>query len=119
MKSMLTLALAVTAVAAYAQAPPNPALESEFTAQLSRTNSIASTPAKANEIFVGRSKLSGIGVQLFKTDKPLQLINPLAPPQYGSPQDNVLPDAFRGRANPAPDSFFGRVLRLKLLSIDF
>jgi hypothetical protein len=31
----------------------------------------------------------------------------------------VLPDAFRGRANPAPDSFFGRVLRLKLLSIDF
>jgi hypothetical protein len=51
---------------------------------------------------------SGIAVQALKTRKPLQLINPAAPPQYGSPEDNVL-------RNPVS----GEVSGWKLFSIRF
>ncbi len=45
-----------------------------------------------NEKSLGRLKLDGILVQLFKTDHPFQLINPAAPERYGSAEDNVVRD---------------------------
>jgi len=45
-----------------------------------------------NEKSLGRFKLDGIFVQLFKTDHPLQLINPAAPERYGSAEDSVVRD---------------------------
>ena len=45
---------------------------------------------KPNEIARGNVIFSGIAVQVAKKGKPLQLINPLAPPQYGSPEDNIV-----------------------------
>src|SRR5579859_3609771 len=64
--------------------------------------------AKANELFSGRIVYSGIGVVAAKTRRPWQLLNPLAPPQYGSPEDNV-----------ARDPINGRVSGLKFLAIHF
>jgi hypothetical protein len=45
-----------------------------------------------NEKSLGRFKLDGILVQLFKTDHLFQLINPAAPERYGSAEDNVVRD---------------------------
>ena len=122
MKAVVVVASVLAALATHAQpAPtPDPTLESEFNAQLGKTSSLAASEVKPNQIVKDGVTYSGIAVQLLKTDNPLQLINPLAPPQYGSPEDNVMPDTFpAGADNRLPDSFFGRVLRLKIFSIDF
>jgi hypothetical protein len=47
-------------------------------------------------------------VLLSKTGNPLQLINPAAPPAYGSPEDNV-----------ARDPITGEISGLSLFSISF
>jgi hypothetical protein len=44
---------------------------------------------KANELALGGHTLSGIIVQVIKAKGRLQLLNPAAPPQYGSGWDNV------------------------------
>jgi hypothetical protein len=62
---------------------------------------------KPNEIKRGRLTYSGILVELAKTDKPLELINPAAPPEYGSSEDNVVRDPQSGREG------------LKLFSLQF
>jgi len=54
-------------------------------------------PAKPNEILKGKLSYSGSGVEAFKTKHPWQLLNPLAPPQYGSAEDNVARDPINGR----------------------
>jgi hypothetical protein len=46
-------------------------------------------PEKPNELRLGKISLSGIAVQAAKTDNPIQLINPWAPPEYGESQDNA------------------------------
>jgi hypothetical protein len=50
------------------------------------------TELKPNEMASGNVILSGIAVEAVKQRNPLQLINPLAPPQYGSPVDNIVRD---------------------------
>jgi hypothetical protein len=50
------------------------------------------------QISFGRYTVDGIGVQLLKTDKPLQLINPDAPEQYGSSDQNLDPDFISNKA---------------------
>ncbi len=47
---------------------------------------------KPNEIAAGRFVFSGIVVEAVKKGNPLQLVNPLAPPQYGSPDANIVRD---------------------------
>jgi hypothetical protein len=64
---------------------------------------------KPNEIVVGTTKLSGIGPQVAKAKNPLQLINPFAPPEYGSGQDNVVRAPAIERRSPF----------LKFFSFDF
>jgi hypothetical protein len=46
---------------------------------------------KPNEIRGARANISysGIGPELVKTDNPLQLINPWAPPEYGYGEQNL------------------------------
>ena len=63
---------------------------------------------KPNETTMGRFTLSGIGVQLALVHNPLQLINPLAPLEYGSEELNLVRDPING--HPAG---------LKLFSIQF
>jgi hypothetical protein len=62
---------------------------------------------KPNEIKGDRVTYSGILVELAKTDRPWELINPAAPPEYGSSEDNVVRDPQSGREG------------LKLFSIQF
>jgi len=66
------------------------------------------TELKPNEVARGKFLYSGIGVELFKKGKPFQLINPLAPVQYGSPEDNIV-----------RDPPLGKVRGFKLFSIRF
>jgi hypothetical protein len=47
---------------------------------------------RPNEVISGRLTYSGIAIEATKTKNPLQMLNPLAPPQYGSPEDNVVRD---------------------------
>src|ERR1043166_1259782 len=63
---------------------------------------------KPNEIKFGNITYSGITIQLAKPDNPLHLINPAAPPQYGSPEDNVTRDPINGK-----------ISGLKIFSVNF
>ena len=54
--------------------------------------SINLSELKPNEVARGKVIFSGIAVEAVKTGRPLQLINPLAPPAYGSPDDNIVRD---------------------------
>ena len=65
-------------------------MESQLSAQLAKAISLSSTEWKPNEIVAGKVTYSGIAVEALKTDNPLQLLNPAAPPEYGSPEDNLL-----------------------------
>jgi hypothetical protein len=53
--------------------------------------------AKPNEVVKGNVTLSGSTVEAVKTKRPLQLLNPVAPAQYGSPEDNVARDPINGK----------------------
>jgi len=53
--------------------------------------------AKPNEIIRGKASYSGIAVEAAKKRKLLQLINPAAPAEYGSPEDNLVRDPINGR----------------------
>ncbi len=95
MKRTALVLCALTALAVGAQPTPNgQALESQFSAHLGRATSRLSREVKPNEIVHGNVTYSGVAVELYKTGRPLPLLNPAAPPQYGSPEDNVLPDRF-------------------------
>jgi hypothetical protein len=69
---------------------------------------LAFNESKGNEVTWGRHTYSGIVMQVIKTDKRLQLLNPLAPSRYGSGWDNL------ERFSPT-----GKGSMLKLFSIDF
>ena len=50
----------------------------------------------ANSVQSG-STYSGIGVQLIQAEQPLQLLNPLAPKNYGTGEQNVILEVFTKR----------------------
>jgi hypothetical protein len=54
-------------------------------------------PAPA-EIPLGHLTLNGIAVQALKADNPLELINPGAPEQYGSTDQDLLSDPISKKA---------------------
>jgi hypothetical protein len=101
MKIVLMLLFALAVLTANAQ-PTNatPALQTQLVNRLSKASSLALNEAKLNEVVKGNVTYSGLAVELARLDNPLQLlqlINPAAPAKYGSPKDNVLPDAYNGR----------------------
>jgi hypothetical protein len=53
---------------------------------------------RPNEMSVGKVTLSGISIEAVKTRNPLQMLSPFAPPEYGSPEDNVVRDVITHRA---------------------
>jgi hypothetical protein len=99
--------VAVNAQPTNAPVRPQRSLESEAVRR-ARTNPPGARALKPSEITVGRLTYEGIAVEAIKTRRPLQLINPVAAPEYGSPEDNV-----------ARDPISGRVIGLKLFSIKF
>jgi hypothetical protein len=72
-------------------------LESQLNVQPGKATSPLSNEPKLNEIVKGNVTYSGIAVQVIKTDNLLQLVNPLAPPKYGSGEENVMRDPATGR----------------------
>lgn len=91
-----------------ATGPVNNGLNLGTGATVSRFNLGVPTAAKPNELMKGNVTLSGSGVEAVKTKRPLQLLNPVAPAQYGSPEDNV-----------ARDPINGKVTGLKIFAIKF
>ena len=59
---------------------------------LTMTNHFDFQTGRPNEITYGNMTFSGIFVETVKTRRPLQLLNPLAPPEFGSPEDNLVRD---------------------------
>src|ERR1017187_7252954 len=109
MKRVTVLLCALAALAANAQpAETESLLEYRLAAGLTRSSAALSKGARPNEIVKGKITYSGIAVQLLTTDNPLQLVNPAAPANYGSAEDNVLRDSTHGWASG-----------LKLFSIRF
>ncbi len=66
------------------------------------------TVRKPNEVVVGGRRYSGVLVQLVRSPSPLQLLNPWAPPEAGSGEQNLVRDPVTG----APSG-------LKLLAVNF
>jgi hypothetical protein len=114
MKALVAAAIALfVAVNVHSQtAPSEDTLENQFIRQMMQQplnqGLLGLRTEKPNEIKLDGVSYSGILVQLTKTDNPLQLINPAAPAEYGSPEDNVVRDPITGR-----------VSGLKLFSISF
>ncbi|HVM49201.1 MAG TPA: hypothetical protein VMU04_14315 [Candidatus Acidoferrum sp.] len=104
MKKLAVLLCALGALAAYGQTPGG---GNVLQAPASPPPTLV-PPPKPNEIVRSNITYSGIAVLALKAQNPLQLVNPAAPPQYGSPADNVDRDFAPGRS-------FG----LKLFSIRF
>jgi PPE-repeat protein len=87
----------VTVVPITNAAPSQTGQSMEAQASSGGQHSVALTELKPNELRAGRFVISGIAVEAVKQRNPLQLINPLAPSQYGSPDDNIVRDPTRHR----------------------
>jgi hypothetical protein len=105
MNALLSLVAAFGLVAA-----DNPTVQTDDSVELRtarrlRETNVQITLERPNEYTVGNHTYEGIAVQLFRTDHPLQLINPFAPPEYGRAEANVSIDPVSGKA--AGLKFFG------------
>ncbi|HWD94376.1 MAG TPA: hypothetical protein VG938_18740 [Verrucomicrobiae bacterium] len=93
-------------------APAGDTLENQFIRQTMEQpppqDLLGLQPEKPNEIRAGGLTYSGILVELTRTDDSLELINPMASAEYGSPEDNL-----------ARDPITGRISGLKLFSISW
>jgi len=87
-------------------AQPSQSLQTQTTGRMQPAISFGQL--KPNEMMSGKVLCSGIVVEAVKTRKPLQLISPLAPPEYGTPEDNLV----RGPIN-------SRIRGLKIFAIRF
>jgi hypothetical protein len=94
MKPLLAAFVLFAALGAQAQtAPTDSSMESQIRRSLLQGHNrdlLTVQPEKPNEIRNGRVSYDGIFVQVVKTDAPWQLINPAAPPEYGSSRDNLI-----------------------------
>src|SRR3954471_972472 len=72
-----------------------------FTTELSRTFETPISPleSKADEMFIGNVRVSGIAIEAAKTGNPVSLINPVGPPTNSSSEDNIVRDPFNGKVN--------------------
>jgi hypothetical protein len=107
MKTLLILLTVLTAGTLAAQ-PPKNIDHSVNAAPSERESLIVVRPEAANSIAGRKVVYSGIAVQVSKAKQPLQLINPLAPAQYGS-----------GHENLDRDLITGKVTGFKIISISF
>jgi hypothetical protein len=100
MKTIFLLVVILAGLSANAQ-PTNTgsSLESQLTTRIGKAVARAAREVKPNEVVKGRVTYSGIAVQVLKGANLLQLINPAAPPEYGSPEDNVFRDPISGKVS--------------------
>jgi hypothetical protein len=114
MKSYLILLMALAAgVAAGQTSQPqpqitDPLLQAEPNISPSRERLLLLQPEKPNVISGRRFTFSGVTMQAVKLKNPLQLLNPLAPPEYSADLDNI-----------SWEPTTGKVTGLKFLSIKF
>jgi hypothetical protein len=96
MKKFLVLATLLAGLTAFAQSTTgSDAMESQIQRGLldSRNQPLLTLNVeKPNEIRHGNVTYDGILVQFLKSDNKLELINPAAPPEYGSGRDNLVED---------------------------
>ncbi len=78
---------------------PQDSFASRFAQQQADEHFLSVPPQKPNEMTVNGRAYEGIFVQMAKTSNPLELINPAAPPEYGSSEDNVVFDPITGNAS--------------------
>ena len=108
MKKFLVLLCLLAAADALAQKRSS---ESAIQGQVEKraTNSILlEKPQDRNQIRGKKASYSGIAVQAVRAHNPAQLINPVAPPEYGPGDDNLVRDPLTGRARG-----------LKIFSVEF
>jgi hypothetical protein len=74
------------------------AIDARFARRVRETN-VEITLERPNEATFKGLTLSGIAVQLVRTDNPLQLVNPFAPPEYGAAEANVSWSPITGKAH--------------------
>jgi len=99
----------VVALPADPPAPASPAAQVKVKAPVVMVQPPARAAAPPAKRFLGKpATFGGLAVQLAKTDKPLQLFNPLAPARYGDGSQNV---------DRHPRT--GRVQGFRLFSISF
>ena len=89
---------------AQAAPPPPPAQTIDHDSPPALTQPEISSVARfqtstVSHIFGLTVQTDGVIPRAFRTNNPLQLINPLAPPEYGNGWDNVTTDPQTGRAN--------------------
>lgn len=96
---LFTVVLVFRATAQPTNAPaPGPSPTLSFQAQAAARESPATLKeVKPNEIVSGKVTYSGIAIEAIKTGRPFQLLNPAAPAQYGSPEDNLVRNPINNR----------------------
>jgi hypothetical protein len=98
---MKTLLMAVSLVWAGANAAlaatTNDQLKAE-TIRRAQDNLVVVEPEKQNEIKAGDITYCGIAVAAVQADNRLQLLNPVAPGEYGTVEDSVVRDSATGAA---------------------
>ena len=109
MKKVLMLFAACGLIAAAGQpAQPDQSMDAR-TIQRAREANVAIKLGLPNELTTGKGlTLDGVAVQAIRTDNPLQLINPFAPKEYGSGDDNLVAER---------DPITGNHSGLKVLSV--
>ena len=123
MKKFLAFAAVLAAsFAVYSQSPTgNDAMESQISRGLldSRNREVITMRTEnPNEILHGTVSYSGVFVQLAHADNKLQLINPMAPPEYRSGRENVIVDRSPS-FGPSPTAGNGVREGLRLFSVRF
>jgi len=97
-KFLLLSGLAViTASALHAQTTNSPAPAADeryhnYVVAHARVTPLSIVPLKPNEAIVAGHKVSGIFVEAAKIHQPWQLLNPLAGPEFGEAEDNLVRD---------------------------
>jgi hypothetical protein len=108
MKTFLIVISAIMAGAAFAQSAQNTGKLQTETERRAEKNLNATKSEKCNRIESRKVTYSGIAVAAIKADNKLQLLNPVAPEQYGSAEDSVVRDPVTRTASG-----------LKIFSIEF
>jgi opacity protein-like surface antigen len=120
MKKFLAVAVSLAALTAFAQSTTD-TMESQIRGGIQNgwdRNLITLPSENPNEIRHGNVTYDGVFVQFLKSDNKLQLINPAAPPEYGSGWDNLVEDRSQ-ELGASPDRGNSGHEGLKLFSIGF
>jgi len=97
MKRTFIAFFAGVALAAYADPPGKEETLETQTARRAQETPTLLKEERPNQVTVGRLTYSGIAVQAVKAENPLQLINPAAPAEYGSAEDNLVREPTGGK----------------------